>query len=361
MRHIVLVCALASLACTVEPDGRVTATSATATMTTTTPMTDDTSPVTEDTASASSSETSSGSGSTAVADSSSTGEHKLDVGGMTTSGCNAIDLLFVIDNSASMNTYQMALSAAFPSFIDALWEALPPDTSVHVGITTTDFGSPGCSGANEGTAACQSTATASEITMHYDTPENAPSNINGAQGRLFEYSGQNFFEASTNDDNAALETWFTGAATAAGENGCTFEMPVAAAGWAFTSPNVGEVNSTNDGFLRNEGTVLLLFYLTDEPDKSPESVTIHRDRVLAAKQGCGGDQPDDICVVTAGFIPSCTIDVNQKLWQYMIAFGEGEDDVRWGEITDTTAYDELVGTVLADTIAEVCQAIPPVG
>jgi hypothetical protein len=361
MRSLVLVCALASLACTVEPDGRVTATSATATMTTTTPVTDDTSPVTDDDALAvSSSESGSGSASTAQADTT-TSEDKLDVGGVTTSGCNAIDLLFVIDNSASMNTYQMALSDAFPSFIDALWEALPTDTNVHVGIITTDFGSPGCSGATEGTSACQSTATAAEITMHYDTPLNAPSEINGAQGRLFEYSGQNFFEASTNDDNDALSTWFSGAATAAGENGCTFEMPVAAPGWAFTSPNVGEVSSTNDGFLRNEGTVLLLFFLTDEPDKSPESITTHRDRVLAAKQGCGGDQPDDICVVTAGFIPACTIDVNQKLWQYMIAFGEGEDDVRWGEITDTTAYDELVGTVLADTIAEVCQAIPPVG
>jgi hypothetical protein len=360
MRSLVLTCALVTVACTVEPSGRVTeAASATVTMTTS-QTTDDTTPVTDDTTPTSSGDAGSGTTLGTGADTTTMTE-KLDIGTMPTSGCNAIDLLFVIDNSASMNTYQMALSDAFPSFIDALWDALPPDTSVHVGVTTTDFGSPGCSGATEGTVACQSTASAAEITMHYDTPENAPSEINGAQGRLFEWAGEHYFEASTNDDNAALATWFSGAATAAGENGCTFEMPVAAAGWAFTSPNVGEVNSTNDGFLRNEGTVLLIFFLTDEPDKSPESVGIHRDRVLAAKQGCGGDMPDDICVVTAGFIPSCTIDVNQKLWQMMIAFGEGEDAVHWGEITDTTSYEDLVGTVLASTVAEVCQDIPPVG
>ncbi len=355
----VLTSALVTAACTIEPSGRVTDTGTTATVTTTQTSVDVTN-ATDDTTPASSSETGSGTTGTGADETTTMGE-KLDVGGMPSAGCNAIDLLFVIDNSASMNTYQMALSAAFPSFIDALWEALPADTSVHVGVTTTDFGSPGCSGATEGTAACQSTASASDITMHYDTPVNAPSEINGAQGRLFEWAGERWFEASTNDDNAALETWFSGAATAAGENGCTFEMPVAAAGWAFTSPNVGEVGSTNEGFLRNEGTVLVVFFLTDEPDKSPESVTIHRDRLLDAKAGCGGDDPDDVCIVTAGFIPSCTIDVNQKLWQFMTSFGEGEAEVKWGEITDTTSYDELVGTVLADTIAQVCQEIPPVG
>ncbi len=138
-------------------------------------------------------------------------------------------------------------------------------------------------------------------------------------------------------------------------------MPVAAAGWAFTPPNTGGVLATNDGFIRNEGTVLVLFFLTDEPDKSPESVAIHRDRVLAAKAGCGGDQPDDTCVVTAGFIPTCTIAVNQKLWQFMTSFGESADEVRWGDITDIPAYDELVGTVLAATIAQTCEDVTPVG
>ncbi len=146
---------------------------------------------------------------------------KLDVGSVS-AGCNAIDILFVVDNSASMNTYQAALTAAFPSFIDALWESLPPDTSVHLGVTTTDFGSPGCINATESTNNCQSTASASDITMHYDTPVNAPTEVNGSQGRLFRWDDRNFFEANTNGDSAELVTWFSGAATAAGENGCTF-------------------------------------------------------------------------------------------------------------------------------------------
>jgi hypothetical protein len=350
-----LLCVLPMSACTVEPSSNPTTTTVVSTSVTTVPSTDDTAP-SDDT-----SATSSSAGGTTLSGVDGTTGENLDVGSMHGTGCSAIDILFVIDNSASMNTYQMALSEAFPSFIDALWDSLPADTSVHVGITTTDFGSPACAGATESTSNCQSTASASEITMHYDTPLNAPSEINGAQGRLFSWDSQYYFEASTGDDSSGLKTWFAGAATAAGENGCTFEMPVAGASWAFTPPNVGDVLSTNDDFLRNEGTVLVLFFLTDEPDKSPETVAIHRDRVLAAKQGCGGDEADDICVVTAGFIPDCTISVNQKLWQFMTAFGEGDDDVRWGDITDIPGYDELVGTVLAGTITDTCAMVAPVG
>lgn len=347
---------LALSACTVEPSSGPSTTTVMTTTITTAPATDDAAPTTDDTT-----PTSSGEAGTTLGGADGTTGEKLDAGVVGATGCDAIDILFVIDNSASMNTYQMALSEAFPSFVDALWDSLPAGTNVHVGITTTDFGSPGCANASESTSNCQSTASASDITMHYDTPLNAPSEVNGSQGRLFNWNDQYFYEASTADDNAGLKTWFTGAATAAGENGCTYEMPVAAAGWAFTAPNVGEVLSTNDDFLRNEGTVLVLFFLTDEPDKSPESVAIHRDRVLAAKGGCGGDDPDDICVVTAGFIPTCTIDVNQKLWQFMTSFGETADEVKWGDITDIPGYDELVGTVLAGTIADACEDVPPVG
>jgi hypothetical protein len=349
-------CSALLVGCTVEPSSRTpTDTSNSTTVAMTLSTSDDTS-----------SDVTSGSGNTAAdATTQGSGEAtsgaKLDAGTDADTGCDAIDLLFVIDNSASMNTYQMALSAAFPSFIDALWESLPSNTSVHVGITTTDFGSPGCANAMESTVSCQSTASASDITMHYDTPANAPSKINGAQGRLFEWAGLTYFEASTADDNEEIKTWFAGAATAAGENGCTYEMPVAAAGWAFAPPNVGEVLSTNEGFLRNEGTVLVLFFLTDEPDKSPEGVSMHRDRLLAAKAGCGGAEPDDLCVVTAGFIPSCTIDVNQKLWQFMTSFGEAPEDILWGDITDIPSYDELVGDVLAGTVTQTCAEVPPVG
>ena len=59
---------------------------------------------------------------------------KLDVGSpdTTTMGeqdyCNFVDLLFVIDNSLSMNEYQTQLALAWPSFVDAMWNNLPIGT-----------------------------------------------------------------------------------------------------------------------------------------------------------------------------------------------------------------------------------------
>jgi hypothetical protein len=54
-------------------------------------------------------------------------------------GCTAVDILFVIDNSTSMGSYQQALAAAAPAFADAIFAALPPGTDLHVGVTTSSF------------------------------------------------------------------------------------------------------------------------------------------------------------------------------------------------------------------------------
>lgn len=266
-----------------------------------------------------------------------------------TTGCTAVDLLFVVDNSDSMGTYQQALTQAFPGFAQAMFDALPAGLSVHVGITTTDFDT-SCT-EQEGTNNCQSTASADEIVMHYIKPTDFNDGGNGSQGRLFEFSGKRYFETTTDDDPADLVTWFSGAATSAGENGCSFEMPVAAAGWAVHPANTEGPTAPNMGFLRDEGALLVVFFLTDEPDKSPESKNVYRDMLLDAKAGCGGLD----CIFVAGLIPPCVIDVNQKLWQFMTLF---DAEPPWSPITDTSNYTDLVGTALADAVAEACAAVP---
>ena len=55
-------------------------------------------------------------------------------------GCVAVDLLFVIDNSISMDDEQIALTLAFPGFADTILEALPDNVNVHIGITSTEMG-----------------------------------------------------------------------------------------------------------------------------------------------------------------------------------------------------------------------------
>ena len=266
---------------------------------------------------------------------------KLDVEEGTINSCQSVDLLFVIDNSQSMQTYQQALADAFPGFIDAMYEALPEGIDVHVGITTTDFDR-NCA-ASEATANCQSSATLEEVQSHYVPPTEANDGGNGTQGRLFEWSGQRWFSANTSEDPQALTTWFSAAATAAGEDGCSFEMPVAAAGWAVDPAN----GSTNDGFVRDEHALLVLFFLTDEPDKSPESKNVHADQLRAAKQGCGGEQ----CIFVSGLIPACVPEINQKLWQLMT---ELTDEPIWGDIQQTNAYGQVVGEALAVAVADAC-------
>ena len=269
------------------------------------------------------------------------------------SGCIAVDMLFVVDNSASMGIYQDELADAFPSFIDALWDVLPPDVDLHVGVTTTDFAG-GCD-TPEATLNCQSTADVSDIVGHYVKPTDSIGNgQKGSQGRLYAFNNEFYYSITTSEDSTPLKTWFAGAATSAGESGCTFEMPIAAAGWAANPINTGATGA-NNGFFRDEGSLLVVFFLTDEPDKSPEYDS-HVQALRNIKSDCGGDE----CIFMAGLIPPCTLDNNQKLWQFMNAWGD-PDPAPWGDIYETNMYPELVGGLLAQVLGDKCEEIPPVG
>ena len=79
-------------------------------------------------------------------------EDKLDLGGGPGSdgqgngddgggiyGCTKVDLLFVIDNSGSMEDEQANLISSFPGFIDAMRQELADTQGYNVGITTSDL------------------------------------------------------------------------------------------------------------------------------------------------------------------------------------------------------------------------------
>jgi hypothetical protein len=262
-------------------------------------------------------------------------------------GCTKVDILFVIDNSPSMGPYQEGLGSAFPGFIAAMYENLPPATDLHVGITTTSFFSGSCA---ESTSNCMTTATQQEVLAHYTKPGDGNTGENGGQGRLFEWDGQSYYSAVTGGDPWPLTIWFSDAAVAAGETGCSFEMSSAGAGYAFHPDNA----ATNTGFVRDEGAVLLIFFLTDEPDKSPEGAQVYHDMVTAAKAGCGGDQ----CVLVAGLVNTCIMGVNNALWQFMNTF---PDAPTIGSIDDPFTYADVVGDALAQIIGQKCDEIPPEG
>lgn len=52
--------------------------------------------------------------------------------------CNAVDFVFVVDNSPSMTDEQQFLAQGVPGFVDAMQNALPNVESVRVGVIDTD-------------------------------------------------------------------------------------------------------------------------------------------------------------------------------------------------------------------------------
>lgn len=298
--------------------------------------------------------------STSGGDTSSTGPaDKLDLPDQVdlpaAGGCGFVDVLFVIDNSKSMGEYQVALADAFPQFVDAIIDNLPENVDLHVGITTTDFtcqvaGSDPCCPDNcpVGNTMCQIGSTPAEVDLlmsFYEPPTGGSNGSNGGQGRLFVHDGMAYYAMNTADDPGGLKAWFTGAAVAAGEQGSSLEMPVAAVGYLADPVNA----MANAGFLRGDDSILLIVFLTNDPDGSLEPVATYRDKLLAAK----GDCPE--CVLTAGLLKACVPAENQRLWQFMKGFG---DEPIWGDIEAKTDYAEVVGLSLAGVLADACVNIP---
>lgn len=291
---------------------------------------------------------------------------KLDVGvpdtdgtpecieGECESGCTAVDLLFIIDNSVSMSDYQVALGQAFPTFADAIIEALPAGTNLHVAVTSTTMGM----SSSGSTTNCAATGDNMQpAASFYETPDQGNNGVNGAQGRLFVADGKPFFEIDTDAPAAevqALADWFSEAAQV-GESGSQIEMSAAPAGWFTASEN----DATNAGFLRDEGAVLVLFVIQDEPDQTPSNAAqAIVDMIASAKAGCGGME----CVVGGGFVnQSC---LNQTpLGTLFGSLGADpvlevlpdEDDV------SPATFEAVLQDTLAQVIANKCDEIVPEG
>ena len=271
-----------------------------------------------------------------------------DAGGdASRKGCTAVDMLFVIDNSTSMRNNQEELAKAFPTFVDAMITNLPPGTDLHVGITTSSFDTRG--GGSPGETNCRSNGTVQEFLQHYQTPDQLNNGENGGQGRLFSYQGKSFFAGNTADDPVPLKNWFTSAAKAVGESGSVFEM-VAAGGAYIAHPSNG---ATNKGFIRDEGAVLVVFFLSDEVDNSPETVQVYHDMITSLKARCGGDP----CILTGGILMPCLATTpDNTLYGLMSSFGETP---KIADIDDPTQYSQAIGDALAQVIAVTCDKIPP--
>lgn len=279
-------------------------------------------------------------------------------------GCTYVDMLFVIDNSASMGGYQAALGMAFPQFAGTLASVLPPGTNVHVGVTSSEMGYSSGGTTQVSNGSCTFTGDGGmNHDAFYVTPDQTNTGRNGAQGRLFDPGdGKTFYEFETDADLSGVQSWFASAA-AIGTGGSNIEMSAAPVAWVDDPSNA----ATNAGFIRDQGAVLVVFFMQDEPDQSPWTIdgqpggNFVLQRITAAKAGCGGAE----CIIAGGFLEeqACSANGNLPLDDLLAGLGGVENIQALPDDGDPAAAAAQMNLLLSDTLAEViatkCDQIPP--
>ncbi|MBL9018125.1 MAG: hypothetical protein JNL83_28320 [Myxococcales bacterium] len=167
-----------------------------------------------------------------------------------------LDLLFVVDDSPSMQDKQANLAANFPNFVNVL-TALPGGLpNLHLGVVSTDMGTKGTDVAQPGppigslgNGGCSMTGKGGRLTVNGAAVSDAyVSDIKLTDGsRQRNYTG-------------TLATVFSQMARLGG-NGCGFEQPLHAMKVALDG------NAANVGFLR-PNALLAVVFVTDEDDCS---------------------------------------------------------------------------------------------
>ncbi|MBZ5714987.1 hypothetical protein [Nannocystis pusilla] len=202
----------------------------------------------------------------AVDDTSGGAGPKFDIGETPDGGpppepkaCLKVDLLFVVDNSASMKDEQDNLVASFPGFVEEIQLQLEDAESLHIGVVSTD---------------------------KYDGNENPCDGVLG--GLITQTDGSNSSNAycgpyvsglrfMTEQDD--LATRFACAAQV-GTSGDSNEKPLQAALRAL-GPDLAQPGQCNEGFVR-EDALLVLVIITDEEE-----------------DGSSGDPPDWFAEIVA--------------------------------------------------------------
>ncbi len=172
-----------------------------------------------------------------------------------------IDMLFVIDDSGSMQDKQANLANNFPNFINVLnsQEGGLPD--IHLGVVSTDMGTSATSGppgpgiGTIGQGGCASTGKDGVLqTNGAPVTGNFISDVKQTDGsRIKNYTGD-------------LATVFAQMARV-GATGCGFEQPLAAMRRALAN------TTANPGFLRPDALLAVVF-LTDEDDCSAKTASL---------------------------------------------------------------------------------------
>ena len=170
-----------------------------------------------------------------------------------------LDILFVIDDSASTADKQVRLAAAFPQMMDVLAQIDGGLPNLHIGVVTSDMGTsssgtaPGPAIGQIGQGGCTGVGKDGALRMTPAMTAAFLSDVAASDGsRIKNYTGE-------------LRDAF-GELARVGDTGCGFEQHLAAMKRAL-------VNPLNAGFLRSAANLAVVF-LADEDDCSLASSTM---------------------------------------------------------------------------------------
>jgi hypothetical protein len=197
-------------------------------------------------------------------------EQEEDEDDPVTGGCRKVDYLFVIDNSASMLTYQNELVASFDVFIDGVEQTQASLESVHVGVVTTDTYSGNIDNPDPSCLALGGLVTRTD-------------GHNSSDAQCGPYAEGHGYMTERDD----LEVTFPCAAQV-GTTGNNEERPLEALTSAVI--DLDQPGLCNDGFIRDDA-LLVVVIVSDEDDPGP--VQSRYDRLVEAK----GGHADNVVVV----------------------------------------------------------------
>ncbi len=243
-------------------------------------------------------------------------------------GCQAIDVLFVIDNSGSMGQEQTNLIANFPTFISVL-DASGLDYRVAITTTGRDYD------------------------YNMSTPlGNLPQSIDGGDnGKMLQPASCNMTKRWIDKTDADVSGTFSCLANV-GTTGPSDEMPLSAMRDAFEERMA---DGTNTGFHRPEALLAIVF-LTDEEDCSYEqSVSLGFSQPLCQAQL----EPVGNYV---SFLDSYT--GNHTRWAVAAIAGAGPGNCSsdFGDADEATRLKELVQQTGANaTMSSICDGDLSIG
>jgi len=204
-------------------------------------------------------------------------------------GRRAVDILFVVDNSPSMDPKQAALAAAFPKMIATLQQLPGGLPDVHIGVVSSNMGAGnGAMGGNCGTGLGDrgllwgndpNDLTASVAAGSAYTPTIPGCGLNLGQRWIEDIQDPNSLGRIQNYDSAnhQLADVFSCLARAVGVSGCGEEHQLQATRIALIPQ--GGVNMANAGFLRSDADLAIVL-VTDEDDCSASNDNSQNDDIF---------------------------------------------------------------------------------